>query len=249
MLQAVKQDDFWLNYCSLFQEEKISSKRATMTYPIDSNSVFSHFDYGIKKARGPVRTVENGNFLLTPEKTEKEKQLNASAIPVSRELTAEEEKRVIYLQNLLSQILTMVDGQPTDEQKARIKEIEKELTKITGIKMHSSVSNMADKMPARKDDEEEKEKQQMQYTGIDPKDAIHSTMSHSSTQKGPGVMQFIQKNAIQAYLKESSTDSPLHSAHSKFEPSYPSDFAGISKESGNNSSMVHATTSPVSQVE
>lgn len=181
-----------------------------MTYPVDSTSIFPHLNAGMSSARGLVRTVENGKFSLEAEKTEEEKRLESSVISSPRQLSPEEEKRVLYLQNLLAQIMTMVDGHPTDEQKERIKEIEKELEEITGVKMRSNISDMTAKMPGKKDDEEEEEakrKMQMQLQGIDPKDAIHAKMPEKSNGNNPGIMQFVRNNAINAYLKNSLSES------------------------------------------
>ncbi|MUM78311.1 hypothetical protein GKC30_11765 [Pseudodesulfovibrio sp. F-1] len=134
-----------------------------------------------RPARGLVRTVTDEAMTLESEKTEEELQLGSSNIAPRKQLSEEEEQRVLYLKNLLAQILTMSEGQPSDEQKTRIREIEKELEKITGVKMQSSLSNATEKLPnktagARRRDEEEEErrKRERQARGIDPKELEHT---------------------------------------------------------------------------
>jgi hypothetical protein len=170
-----------------------------MITPIDTQSIFPCTGCNVKNARNLIRTVEDGKFTLTPEKTEEEKQLETTTFSYSKELNPEEEKRVLFLKNILAQILTMTDGQPTEEQVSRIKEIEKELEKITGVKMHSRISSTAAKIPGKTDKEKEEE-QDKQARGTDPKEAIHSRMPDIAVENGPGVMQFMQRNAATAYL-------------------------------------------------
>jgi len=139
-----------------------------------------HLGTSARPARGLVRTVTDDAMTLEPEKTEEEIRLESSTIPTRKQLTEEEEQRVLYLKNLLAQILAMSEGQPSDEQKTRIREIEKELEKITGVKMQSSLSNAAETLPnksagARRRDEEEEErrKRERQARGIDPQELEH----------------------------------------------------------------------------
>jgi hypothetical protein len=138
------------------------------------------FGTSTRPARRLVPVVTGTTMTLEPEKTEDESGRNPSPIPVTRQLTAEEEQRVLYLRNLLAQILTMSEGQPTDEQKARIREIEQELEKITGVKMQSSLGNATETLPGktagarrRDEDEEERRKRERQVRGIDPKEMEH----------------------------------------------------------------------------
>jgi len=172
---------------------------------IDAKSIIPCTGCSAKSARNLVRTFEDGEISLTPEKTDEERRLESSTISYSRQLTAEEEKRVLFLKNMLSQLLAMTDGQPTEEQRSRIKEIEKELEKITGVKTRSRISDATSKMPEKKDKEEEEEEEllEKQMSGIDPKESIHSRMPDMNIKNGPGIMQFIQRNGISAYLKNS----------------------------------------------
>lgn len=151
-----------------------------MSMTIDSTSLFPSGTTTIRKARGLVRTVsDKGTLTLEPEKTEEELQRETSTIPTQRQLTHEEELRVQYLKNLLAQTLSMSEAQPTEEQKIRIRDIEKELEKITGVKMRSSLSNATETMSTKTrqtkkaEEEEEKRKRERQMQGIDPLELKH----------------------------------------------------------------------------
>ncbi|MCJ2163646.1 hypothetical protein [Pseudodesulfovibrio sp. S3] len=138
-----------------------------------------------------TRTITPEGMTLEPEKTEEEQRLESSSISFQRELTPEEESRVLFLKNLLAQLLIMAEGQPTEEQRAHIRDIEKELEKITGVKVRSSLSSMTKNMPGKKDkDDDEKEKD---IHGIDPKEAAHSRRAESDGSANPG-MQMLQRN-------------------------------------------------------
>jgi len=177
-----------------------------MTLSIDTNSVYPCTNCAVKSARGFVRDVSEDGMSLVPEKTEEEKRLESSTISFQRQLSPEEEKRVQFLKNLMAQILTLADGQPTDEQRTRIKDIEKELEKITGVKMHSSISKATAKMPG-KDNDKKKEELERQTRGIDPKEAVHSQIPTINTQAMNGGMQMLQRNGIAAYLKTMSLET------------------------------------------
>ena len=125
-----------------------------------------------------------------------ESQIAGSPFPFQRELTPEEQQRVEFLQNLLAQTLAMAEGNLTDEQKTRIRDIENELEKITGVKMHSRISNMTAKMPGKTDDEEEEERERKyQLKGIDPKEAVHNNKPLTGKGDNPG-MQMLRQNAL-----------------------------------------------------
>jgi len=125
-----------------------------------------------------------------------ENEIAGSPFHIQKELTPEEQQRVEFLQNLLAQTLAMVESNPTDEQKTRIRDIENELEKITGVKMHSRISNMTAKMPGKTDEEEEKEREQKyQLQGIDPKEAVHNNKPIKGKSNNPG-MEMLRQNAL-----------------------------------------------------
>ncbi|MFH1914150.1 MAG: hypothetical protein ABIK45_07740 [Pseudomonadota bacterium] len=169
------------------------------------------FDTTARPARGLVRTVNDSAMTMEPEKTEEVIRLESSTLPTQKHLTVEEEQRVIYLRDMLAQILAMSEGQPSEEQKTRIREIEKELEKITGVKMPSSLSNAAETLPnktagARRRDEEEEErrKRERQAKGIDPKELEHiavqnlAGLASVAAQSGRG-LKMLQNAGSAAY--------------------------------------------------
>jgi hypothetical protein len=166
-----------------------------MTLNIDSQTIYSvsntarHAD---KQSRVD-NIVQTGNS--TVEKIEEENKWS-SVFATRKELTPEEQRRVEFLKNLLVQTLTMAQGDPTEDQKKQIREIEDELEKITGVKTQTKLSNVTDKLPGKDDEDEEKEKQQQQRQakGMDPKNAIHNNMEIKEKTASPG-MQMLQRNA------------------------------------------------------
>lgn len=122
-------------------------------------------------------------------------EISGSPISFRKELTPEEERRVLFLENLLAQTLAMADGNPTDEQRTRIRDIEKELEKITGVKTKSSLTAMTRKMPGKKDGDEENEREKAYRLGIDPKEAAHRNNDVPAAGDNPG-MQMLMKNAF-----------------------------------------------------
>ena len=166
----------------------------------DNTQIFTPNGQRPTPTRGLVRDITPNGMHLRPEETEAEKQLKTSNIPIQRELTPEEEQRVLFLKNMLSQLLTMAEGQPSEEQKARIKEVEKELESLTGVKMRSRLSNATDKMVGEKDKEEQEESLR-QTDGIDPEEAVHSNVPlDDPTSVNPGMMM-LRKNAMHLRLR------------------------------------------------
>ncbi|OIQ48747.1 hypothetical protein BerOc1_03500 [Pseudodesulfovibrio hydrargyri] len=144
------------------------------------------------------RLSRSRNITTVNEEAKKadEIQLGGSPFPVRKELTPEEEQRVQFLQNLLAQTMAMAEGNPTDEQKTRIRDIENELEKITGVKSHSRLTKMTAKMPGKTDEEEEKERERKyQPQGIDPKEAVHNNKPLTDKGDNPG-MQMLRQNAL-----------------------------------------------------
>jgi hypothetical protein len=122
--------------------------------------------------------------------------VGGSPFPFRKELSPEEEQRVQFLQNLLAQTMAMAEGNPTDEQKTRIRDIENELEKITGVRTFSRLTKMTAKMPGKTDEEEEKEREQKyQLRGIDPEEAVHNNKPLTGKGDNPG-MQMLRQNAL-----------------------------------------------------
>jgi hypothetical protein len=122
--------------------------------------------------------------------------IGGSPFSFRKELTPEEEQRVQFLQNLLAQTMAMAEGNPTDEQRARIRDIENELEKITGVKSHSRLTKMTAKMPGKTDKEQEEEREQKyQFRGIDPEEAVHNNKPIAGKGDNPG-MKMLRQNAL-----------------------------------------------------
>lgn len=172
----------------------------SMIDPSDSTQIFPCAGCSIKSARKLVYQLDGDTLTRKPEETEEEKRLTSSTFSTPKQLSPEEEKRVLFLKNMLAQLLTLADGQPTEEQKSRIKEVEKELEEITGVKMQSRISNTMDKLPGKAEKDKEKEDKQ-HLPGIDPKEAIHSNALNLESKSGPGIMDFLQQNSVGQLLK------------------------------------------------
>ena len=151
------------------------------------------FPTDTRNARSLVRSITPEGMTLKPEKTEEELRLESSTISFQRQLTPEEENRCLFLQNLLAQMLAMSDGQPTDEQCSRIRDIEKELEKITGVKVRSSLSTATRNMPGKKNDED-RDDNGLDVDGIDPGEAVKARQARSDKSTNPG-MKLLQGNA------------------------------------------------------
>lgn len=136
---------------------------------------------------------------ITPVNEEAETvdaEIEGSPFSMQKDLSPEEQQRVQFLQNLLAQTLAMAEGNPTDEQKERIRDIENELAKITGVKTRSSLADMAAKLPGKTDKDEDKERERKyQLGGIDPEEAVHNNKPLSATGDNPG-MQMLRNNAL-----------------------------------------------------
>lgn len=165
------------------------------------------------KARALVRTVTPQGMALQPEKTDEEFQLQSSPFSFQRQLSPEEENRVLFLKNMLAQLLTMANGNPTEEQKARIRDIEKEIEKITGVKVRSNISTATSKMPGKKKDEEDEETSET-MKGISPNEAMHARQPEGNRPENPG-MQMVRNNTMHYQLRslfDSSSEILLSAA-------------------------------------
>jgi hypothetical protein len=191
-----------------------------MSLTIDSSSGYRDTlgSRSVHEARGLTKEFSLDGMTLTPETTEEEQQLEESTFTVQRQLSPEEEQRVEYLKSLLVSILAQSEEQPTEDQKARIKDIENEIEDITGVKMHSSLSKATDTMPGRTDkkkkEEEEELRLERQVAGIDPQELAHSgsrlTAETASSTASTG-MEMLRRLGTAAYQSRlgSSTGLPL----------------------------------------
>lgn len=131
---------------------------------------------------------------VNEESVEETDELGGTPISFRKQLTPEEEQRVLFLKDLLAQTLTMADGNPTDEQRERIRDIEKELEKITGVKMRSSLTAATKNLPKNRDDKDE-DREKAYRLGIDPEEAKHKNAHRTGESDNPG-MQMLRNNAL-----------------------------------------------------
>ncbi len=176
-----------------------------MTIGIDTHSIFPNMEQNARDASKRVREINEvgSGGASGKESVEEKPKFEVSFASLQRDLTAEEQRRVEFLKNLLIQTLTTAQGDPSDAQKKQIREAEDELEKLTGVKMRTRISNITDKMPGKDDDEDEdkeKEKQLQQAQGIDPKEAIHNSVPIEGQALSPG-MQMLRNNALATSLK------------------------------------------------
>ncbi|MGL1862620.1 MAG: hypothetical protein OCC46_08870 [Pseudodesulfovibrio sp.] len=178
-----------------------------MTIGIDTHSIFPNMEQNARDASKRVREINEvgSGGASGKESVEDKPKFEVTFASMQRDLTAEEQRRVEFLKNLLIQTLTMAQGDPSDAQKKQIREAEDELEKLTGVKMRTRISNITDKMPGKDEDEDEdkikeKEKQLQQAQGIDPKKAIHNSVPVEGQTLSPG-MQMLRNNALATSLK------------------------------------------------
>lgn len=120
----------------------------------------------------------------SPEPSEAETEAsNALSLQVRRELSPEEQDRLEYLQNQLQSLLQDLAEQPSEQNKGRIREIEAEIEKLTGIKSQSSLTKMAAQLPSQKDEKTEDDKNS---TIIHPKTLEETIASHTLPEGGNG---------------------------------------------------------------
>lgn len=172
-----------------------------MSISLETNSILPGSDLFARNAceRGRQFNVAKTGGTTIVEQEDNGTQTSTIA-SLRRELTPEEQRRVDYLKTLLVQTLTQIDGIPTDEQKSRIREIEEELEKITGVKMRSRLSDATTRMPGKDDEDEEQTKQEIQAQGIDPKEAEHLHIPDINKPLSPG-MQMLRRNALQSTIQ------------------------------------------------
>tara|TARA_Y100001954_G_scaffold210398_1_gene236250 strand:+ start:13722 stop:14246 length:525 start_codon:yes stop_codon:yes gene_type:complete len=165
-----------------------------MISSVNSHNPFQDFT-GVQNKR-----QKQSSFDHEIEKSHEKQEAQASTISFQKELTPEEEQRVLFLQNMLSQLLSLADGRPSEEQRERIKEIEKELEELTGVKMETRLSSVTEKMPGKKEEKAENEESLVQQFGIDPDEAKHKQSAAPSGEAVPGI-QMLKRQSLFAQLQ------------------------------------------------
>lgn len=142
----------------------------SMSVTSSTPSVFNETDR--RTALGLEFSLSGTKGSWKPELSEEE-QAAAEAQPLTapRQLTEEEQNRVEFLQDQLETLLQELAENPSEEKRARIREIESELEEITGVKTGGRLSKMAAKLPSEEDEEEESEDQDSQSLHMAPNPA------------------------------------------------------------------------------
>lgn len=155
---------------------------------------------------------------------EEESQSEPSSMTM-RDLTPEEERRLAKLRDMLNDILLDMGDSPTDAQKRRIREIEKEIEEITGVEVKTRLSDGVHALnKAKLDKEEDQEKEGgnelLRRKGMALQENIARHIHAAQPQKpGEGLMSFQQRMAANAYslqaeLSDIGMASPAISAES-----------------------------------
>ncbi|WP_147821639.1 hypothetical protein [Salidesulfovibrio onnuriiensis] len=191
-----------------------------MISAIDSTTG-SYTASAIRRSRGLTLNIDaEGNGSFTPEKTEAEKaQEGINALPMQRTLTEEEKEELENYKTLLAQLLASADNPPTEKQQRDIREIEKKIENLTGVKMSKSMSQTMKKLPGtEKEDEQEKEKKAMLLSEPEYLRQMRlneiGLLEGSKESEGGKMAQFLQGWAQNSYLtsslsEASATDSIL----------------------------------------
>ena len=121
-----------------------------------TSSLWSETD--ARQARGQTFTLNGLEGSWTPEPSEAETEAaEAQPFQIRRELSPEEQSRLEFLQNQLLSLVQSLAEHPSEQNKGRIREIEAEIEKLTGIKSPSSLTKLAAKLPGQKDEKTEEE--------------------------------------------------------------------------------------------
>ncbi|MGE4292958.1 MAG: hypothetical protein AB7E32_12205 [Desulfovibrio sp.] len=128
-----------------------------------------------------------------------------SGLPgMRRQLSEEEKQKVEQLKDMLTDLLSESKGQPDEEQRGRIREVENEIAKITGERPRRSLAATTRKLPLKR-----KEKQQEEITGESPflvqERIAQATLPPDKGVKGPGTLASPLSNAASAYLAVAMT--------------------------------------------
>lgn len=127
-----------------------------------------------------------------------------------RSLTPEEERRLEQLRDMLDGILLEMGDEPTGAQKRRIREIEKEMSEITGVEIHTKLSSGLNALDRDTSDEDEELGDQAaglpDRTGfmLDQSLARKSRPDAGNTSSGKGIMNFMQEMASTAYNRQAA---------------------------------------------
>ncbi|MEF2145872.1 MAG: hypothetical protein V3573_10535 [Desulfovibrionaceae bacterium] len=144
---------------------------------------------GISSLGGTQTTLQSAS--MSPEK----------AFSLGRELTEEEKKRVEQLQEMLQGLVAQTGDGNDEARRSRIRQIENEISKITGEKPQHSLAAATKKLPLKKKDDEGEDNPLIQDNKIVFEERIRAaSLPTSSEPAGPGTLAYPLQHAVSAYL-------------------------------------------------
>lgn len=166
-------------------------------------------------ARGlSIQDDEKGYGAIGPEKTEQEnRQEDINSLPVQRELDEEEKQELETYKSLLAQLLATADNPPTEKQLRDIKEVEKKIENLTGVKMSKSMSLVMQQLPgSEKENEQDKELKETLIAEPESlremRNAEFTLHDKSLPGKGGTMSQFLRNWAVRSYRLSSLPHMP-----------------------------------------
>jgi hypothetical protein len=119
----------------------------------------------------------------------------------TKQLSEDELKRLEELTNKLTDLLAETDGQPSDEQRGRIREIENEIAKLTGKRPRRSLAAATAKLPLKhKDQDKEQDTLAVESPFLVQERIADATLPKKKPIQGVGTLAGPLNNAAATYL-------------------------------------------------
>ncbi|WP_022662666.1 hypothetical protein [Paucidesulfovibrio longus] len=119
----------------------------------------------------------------------------------TRQLSEDELKRLEELTNKMMDLLAETDGQPSDEQRGRIREIENEIAKITGKRPRRSLAAATAKLPLKhRDQDKEQDTLAVESPFLIQERVAGATLPKEKQIQGEGTLAGPLNNAAASYL-------------------------------------------------
>jgi|GEM_PF-2855621 hypothetical protein len=133
------------------------------------------------------------------------KQQTSTGFPgLRRQLSEEEEKRLEQLTEMLTDLLAQAVDNPSGEQRARIRDIENEIAKITGEKPKKSLAASTKGIPGQDDDETKENALLGESPFLRDEKIRERTLPHKRLEPGPGTLAAPLNSAMAVQLQMTS---------------------------------------------
>lgn len=139
-----------------------------------------------------MTSIDTGATICAANNTQRQR----SGIFGTKQLSEEEQKRVDQLKEMLTDLLAEAQGQPDENQRGRIREIEKEIAKITGEKPRKSLAASTKKLPLK----EKQNDEERLFAAILPEEVGEKTLPFSPEASGPGTLAMPLEQAAASFL-------------------------------------------------